>query len=72
VDYESDPYESAIRDQAVAVDSVFRVQCHSQDPNTTKDKVCFLRFPLYCVGFFFFSSLFFLEVRILVLVLPFP
>jgi hypothetical protein len=25
VDYESDPYESAMRDQAVAVDSVFRV-----------------------------------------------
>jgi hypothetical protein len=32
VDYESDPYESAMRDQAVAVDSIFHVQCHSQDP----------------------------------------
>jgi hypothetical protein len=29
VDYESDPYELAMRDQAIAIDSVFRVQCHS-------------------------------------------
>jgi hypothetical protein len=29
VDYEYDPYELAMRDQAVAVDSVFRIQCHS-------------------------------------------
>jgi hypothetical protein len=72
VDYKSDPYESTMHDQAVAFDSVFRVQYHSQDPNTTEDKVCFLRFPLYYVGFFFFSGLFFLEARILVLVLPFP
>jgi hypothetical protein len=72
VDYESDPYESAMHDQVVAVDSVFRVQCHSQDPNTIEDKVCFLRFPLYYVGFLIFSGFFFLEARILVLVLPFP
>jgi hypothetical protein len=59
VDYESDPYESAMRDQAVAVDSVFRIQCHSQDPNTPEDKVCFLRFPLYYVWLFFFFRFFF-------------
>jgi hypothetical protein len=59
VDYESDPYESAMHDQAVAVDSVFRIQCHSQDPSTTEDKVCFLHFPLYYVGFFFFFRFFF-------------
>jgi hypothetical protein len=59
VDYESDLYESAMRNQAIAVDSVFRVQCHSQDPNTPEDKVCFLRFPLYYVWFFFFFPVYF-------------
>ena len=29
VDYKSDPYESAMRNQVVVVDSIFRVQCHS-------------------------------------------
>jgi hypothetical protein len=58
VDYESDPYELAMRDQAIAVDYVFHVQCHSQDPSTTEDKVCFLCFPLYYVGFFFFPVYF--------------
>jgi hypothetical protein len=54
VDYESDSYESAMHNQAVAVDSIFRVQCHSQDPNTPEDKVCFLRFPLYYVWLLFY------------------
>ena len=53
VNYESDPYELAMRDQVVAVDSVFCVQCHNQDGNTPQDKVCFFRFPLYYVSLFF-------------------
>jgi hypothetical protein len=73
VDYESNPYESAMRDQPEAADdSIFRVERHNRDPNTPEDKVCFLRFPLYYVWLFFFPGLFFLEARILVLVLPFP
>ena len=72
VDYKFDLYESAMHDQAIAVDSVFCVQSHNQDRNTLMDKVCFLYFPLYYVGFSFFCSVFFLEARILVLVLPFP
>ena len=59
MDYESDPYESAMRDQAVGDDFVFRVQYHTQDRNTPQDKVCFLRFPLYYVGLFFICLGFF-------------
>jgi hypothetical protein len=72
VDYESDPYKSAMRNQLEAAnDFVFRVKCHSRDPNTPEDKVCFLRFFLYYI-WFFFSGLVFLEARILVLIWPFP
>ena len=59
MDYEFDPYESAMHDQEIAIDFVFRVQSHSQDRNTLVDKVCFLCFPLYYVGFSFFCSIFF-------------
>ena len=59
VDYKSKLYESAMRDQAVAIDSIFCIQSHSQDCNTPLDKVCFLRFPLYYVGFSFFCSVLF-------------
>jgi hypothetical protein len=76
VDYESDPYESAMRDQPEAADdSVFCVECHSRDPNTPEDKVCFLHFPLYYIWFFFFFRFSFPRgeaARILVLVWPFP
>ena len=68
MDYKSDPYESAMRNQAVAVDSVFRIQYHSQDRNTPQDKVCFFHFVLYYVGLFSFCSVFsFLEARVLFL-----
>jgi hypothetical protein len=60
VDYDSDPYESAMRNQPEAAnDSVFRIEYHNRDPNTPEDKVCFLRFPLYYVWFFFFFWFFF-------------
>ena len=71
MDYESNPYESAMRNQAVAIDSFFRVQSHSQERNTLVDKICFLRFPLYMLASLFFARFFFLEARIFVLVLPF-
>ena len=29
MDYKSDPYELAVRDQAVAVDYVFHIRCHN-------------------------------------------
>jgi hypothetical protein len=58
VDYKSDSYESAKHDQSIAIDFVFRVQCHNQDPSTIEDKVCFLRFSLYYVGFSFFPVYF--------------
>ena len=54
VDYEFDPYESAMRDEALAVDFVFHIQCHTQDYSTPQDKVFFLCFPLYYVGLSFF------------------
>jgi hypothetical protein len=60
VDYDSDPYESAMRNQPEAAnDSVFRIEYHNRDPNTPEDKVCFLRFPLYYVWLFFFFLVFF-------------
>ena len=59
VDYKSDPHESAMCNQAVAIDSIFSIQSYNQDCNTPLDKVCFLCFPLYYVGFSFFCSAFF-------------
>ena len=56
MDYKFNPYESAMRYQVVVIDYVFCIQCHSHDRNTLQDKVCFFRFPLYCVGFSFFCS----------------
>jgi hypothetical protein len=54
VDYESDPYESAMRDQPdVGNDSDFRVEYHSRDPNTPQVEVCFLLFPLYYIRLLF-------------------
>jgi hypothetical protein len=55
VDYDSDPYKLAMRDQLEAADdSVFRVECHSRDPNTPQVEVCFLLFPLYYIRLLFF------------------
>ena len=34
VDYKSNPYELAMHNQVVAVDSIFYVQSHNQDRNT--------------------------------------
>jgi hypothetical protein len=57
VDYDSDPYKLAMRDQLEAADdSVFRVECHSRDPNTPQVEVCFLLFPLYYIRLLFFSG----------------
>jgi hypothetical protein len=57
VDYESDPCESAMHDQLEAADdSVFYVECHSQDSNTPQVEVCFLLFPLYYIRLLFFSG----------------
>jgi hypothetical protein len=54
VDYDSDPYESAMRNQPDAAgDSVFRVECHSRVSNTPQDKVYFLLFLLYYILLFF-------------------
>lgn len=73
VDYELDPYETAMQNEAVAADSVFREQSQSEDRITPHDKVCFVRFPLYFVGHSsFLFRLFFLEARILVFVFKFP
>ena len=55
VDYDSDPYDLAMRDQQnIASDSVFYIECHNRVPNIPLDKVCFLLFPLLCIWFFFF------------------
>jgi hypothetical protein len=54
VDYDSNPYKSAIRHQPDAAgDSVFSVECHNRVPNTPQDEVCFLFFPLYYIWLFF-------------------
>jgi hypothetical protein len=65
VDYNSDPYESAMRDQPDATgDSVFRVEYHNRVPNTPQDEVCFFLFPLYLFGFSFLSVLVFRRSRL--------
>jgi hypothetical protein len=57
VDYDSDPYESAMLDQPEANDdSIFHIECHSRDPNTPQVEVCFLLFPLYYIRLLFFSG----------------
>jgi hypothetical protein len=58
VDYDSDPYKSAMRHQPEATDdSVFRVEYHSRDPNTPQVKMYFLLFPLYYIRLLFFFRL---------------
>jgi hypothetical protein len=67
VDYDSDPYKSAMRGQPdAAADSIFRVERHSRDPSTPQDEVCFHIIPLYYIWlfvFFRFSFLSFLSGR---------
>jgi hypothetical protein len=59
VDYESDPYESAMRDHPEAAnDSVFRVEYHSRDPNTPEDNYASCASPYIMFGFFFVRFIF--------------
>jgi hypothetical protein len=67
VDYDSDPYESAMCDQPEAADdSIFRAECHSRDPNTPQVEVCFLLFLLYYIQLLFFSGFVFRRYRLAV------
>ena len=57
MDYESNPYELATRDQLEAAnDSIFHVECHNQDSNSLQVEVCFLLFLflLYYIRLLFF------------------